>query len=431
MRILLFTPGTGHFFCGSCLRDNALAVALRERGHDAVLAPLYLPLYLEDAAPAAQSEPLHMGGINMYLQQVLPLTRHAPGPLAGLLDRPSLLRWASRRGNMTDASGLGPMTLSMLRGEEGRQAHELDKLCEWAVGLERPDVVILANAMLLGIVHRLKERLDVPVICTLQGEQPFLDELQEPFRSQTWEAAAQRAREVEAFVAVSRHYGDLMTQRLDLAPERVHAVHNGIDLADYRAFEPAAPTVPTVGYLARMCADKGLDTLVEAFCRLAADDRLPGLRLRVAGVMLREDRGFVRGLRRRLDQAGLGERAEFLPNVDRADKLAFLRSLSVLSVPALYGESFGLYLLEALASGVPVVQPDHGVFPELLAATGGGDLCAAGDPADLARCLGELLADEPRRAELGRRGREAVFAGFGSEHMAAGVEEVCRMIAPA
>lgn len=426
MRFLIFIPGTGRSFCGSCLRDSALAAALLERGHDVVVAPLYLPLQLEDEV---SDEPVHMGGINLYLQQKMSLARHLPGALTRMLDRPGLLRWAARRGDMTDASGLGAMTVSMLRGEQGRQAHELERLCDWAATLERPDVVILANALLLGTARTLRARLDAPIACTLQGEPPFLDALAEPFREQAWAEATARAREVDAFLPVSRDHGEHMTRRLSLDPARVHPVHNGIDLTDFRDAAPAAPTQPTIGFLARLCADKGLDTLVEAFLLLVADGRFADLRLRAAGAVWPEDEAFLARLRARLDKAGVSGRVDLLPNLDRAAKLDFLRGLSVLSVPALYGESFGLYLLEAMAAGVPVVQPRHAAFPEVIEATGGGVLCEPGDPAALAAALSDLLADEPRRADLARAGREAVLAGFGAEHMAAGVEEVGRRLA--
>jgi glycosyltransferase involved in cell wall biosynthesis len=119
---------------------------------------------------------------------------------------------------------------------------------------------------------------------------------------------------------------------------------------------------------------------------------------------------------------------EIRPNLPAAEKRAFLQTLSVLSVPATYGEAFGLYVLEALASGVPVVQPRHGAFPELVEATGGGVLCAPDDPAALAAALEEVLGTPGRAAELGARGRAAVVARFDVEHMARGMLEVAGAI---
>ncbi|MEC7726012.1 MAG: glycosyltransferase family 4 protein, partial [Planctomycetota bacterium] len=154
-------------------------------------------------------------------------------------------------------------------------------------------------------------------------------------------------------------------------------------------------------------------------------------RLRIAGVMLREDEPFVDELRVRLRDAGCLEDVEFLPNLDRSQKIAFLASLTVLSVPARYGESFGLYLLEAMATGVPVVQPRHAAFPELLAATGGGLLCEPEDPRALADGLAELLEDPAQAAALGAKGRDAVRAKFTSRDMAGNVAELCRELVTA
>ena len=220
MRILQLTPGTGTFLCGSCLRDNTLVRALRARGHGASIAPLYLPFALEEPGDQAD-EQVHMGGINMYLQQQVRWLRFLPRWLHDRLDSPRLLRWAAGRSNMTDAPGLGPMTVSMLRGEEGRQRAEVKRLGEWAGGLERPDVVILSNAMLIGLARQLKSVLGCPVLVTLQGEAPFLDSLDEKYRLLAWRTLADRAREVDGFLPVSRYTGDLMAERLGLNAERV------------------------------------------------------------------------------------------------------------------------------------------------------------------------------------------------------------------
>jgi glycosyltransferase involved in cell wall biosynthesis len=419
MKISLLVPGTGSFYCGSCLRDGALARALAALGHAVEVVPLYLPLLLEE-----QDEPqgpVRMGGINLYLQQKLP----ALGALrwaTGWLDDPRLLRWAAARGDMTDASAHAAMALSMLRGEQGRQRREVERLARELARSGLPDVFLLSNAMLIGVARTLKARLGVPLVCTLQGEAPYLDSFPEPMRAEAWGALAERTGDIDAFIAVSHSYGEELLRRLSLDARRVHVVHNGIDLAGFGEHAPPPPTPPTVGYLARLCPDKGLHTLVEAFVRLSAGGRVKGARLRVAGALLERDAAWLAGLERRLGDAGVD--FEFRPNVGRARKLELLRSLHVLSVPATYGESFGLYVLEALASGVPVVEPRHGAFPELLEATGGGVLCEPDDPASLARELEALLLDPPRRAELGSRGRAAVRARFTSEHMARGVEQV-------
>lgn len=420
MRIVELTPGTGHFFCGSCLRDNILARALRARGHDAMVVPLYLPMVLEDDTPDPEPAVL-MGGINLYLQHLSGMFQKLPRGLRRVLDAPGLLRISSRLGNMTDASRLGAITLDTLRGDDGPIVRGVEELAEWLSTHERPDVVMLSNVMLIGVARRLRETLDCPILCTLQGEAPFLDSLPEPYREQAWAILRERIRDVDHVVAVSGWYRDHMADRLGLSRDAVQVAWNGVDVADLvPSAEP--PPHPTVGYLARLCDDKGLPTLVDAFVRVAAE--VPDARLHVAGVMLREDRPLVRACREKLAAAGLSDRAVIRTDIDRAEKVRLLQSLSVLSVPATYGESFGLYLIEALACGVPVVQPRHAAFPELIEATGGGVLCEPDDPEDLARAITGLLRDPERRRSLGGRGRDAVLAEFTAARMAERVEAV-------
>jgi len=429
MRVMLLTPGTGHFYCGSCLRDDMLGRALHKLGHEVSAMPLYLPMRLEREQ---LEQRVHMGGINVYLQQKTRLARYLPRFVANWLDRPGLLRWASRRGNMTNAQDLGAMTVSILRGECGRQALEIDKLIEWIATQPRPDVVIVSNAMLMGIVRRLRAALGVPIAVTLQGETPFLDMLRDVHAKAAWQALRERATEVDALIAVSQTYADEMQQRLAVRSNIVHVVHNGIDVDGLAkpasAVLPAARQPKTIGYLARMCRDKGLDTLVDAFLLLQQRGTVAGLRLRVAGVQLNEDRAYVRELQQRIAQHNCTNDVEFLPNIDRAAKVAFLHTLSVLSVPARYQESFGLYLLEAMAASVPVVQPRHAAFPEILAATGGGVLCEPDSPAALADALESVLTNEQLASELGQRGREAVTQKFTAEHMAQKVADICERL---
>jgi glycosyltransferase involved in cell wall biosynthesis len=268
----------------------------------------------------------------------------------------------------------------------------------------------------------------------LQGEHSLLDGLPEALRAQCWKLMAERAAEVELLVAPSCYFANLMQQRLGVSPQRLRVVHNGINLSGYRAeplarnapppplagTSPASPGTrpPVLGFFARMCKEKGLHTLVDAYIGLRQRGRVPGLKLRVGGSCGPMDAEFVKSLRRQLEAAGLLGDSEFRPNLDRASKLEFLRSLSVFSVPALYGEAFGLYVLEALAAGVPLVQPRSGAFPELIEATGGGVLCAPGDPQALAEAVEGLLLDPARARALAETGQRAVFEKFSAEAMA-------------
>jgi len=417
MRILQLTPGTGNYYCGSCLRDNSLVRALRARGHDVLMVPLYLP-HMTDEPSEAAGTPIFLSGISVFLEQKYPVFRHMPDWLNRFFSSPSLLRLAAGMAGMTSARDLGESAVSMLQGVESRQADEVERLIAWLRTQPRPDVISLSNSLLSGLARRLKDEFRVPVVCTLQGEDSFLDGLPEPYRQQSWDLLARRCADIDHFVAVSHYHGELMRRRLGIKTERVTVVHPGIAVEE---FTPAVaqPDPPVIGYLARMHPGKGLGTLVSAFLQLG----IPGVRLRIAGAMTGQDKCFVRSLQQRLPRD-----VEFLPNLDRQAKCDFLRGLTVLSVPATYGEALGLYVLEAWATGVPVVQPRHGAFPELVEKTGGGLLCVPDDPAALAAALRQLLVDPTAAHRMGEAGCQAVHADFSVEAMTLKIETMLHQV---
>ncbi|SPE61415.1 Glycosyl transferase group 1 [Verrucomicrobia bacterium] len=400
VRILVLTPGTGNFYCGSCLRDNSLVHGLRAKGHEVLMVPLYLPL-VTDEPPENEDAPIFLGGISMFLEQRLPVFRHIPEWLNRILSSPVLLRLAANLAGMTSARQLGQATVAMLQGKPDRQAQEVERLVAWLRSQRPPDVICLSNSLLGGLTRRLKEEFNVPVVCSLQGEDSFLDALPEPYRGQSWDLLAERCAEVDHFIAVSQYFGQSMRRRVGLPADKVTVVYPGIAVGD---FKPASAPIdpPVLAYLARIHPAKGLETLVAAYVKLKQSNCVPGLRLRVAGAMAGKDSQFADSMKRRLSP--FLHEVEFLPNLNRARKLEFLRGATVFSVPATYGEAFGLYVLEACASGVPVVQPDHAAFPELLAHTGGGLLCEPNNPTALAQAIQQLLLDPTEARRLGQVG---------------------------
>jgi glycosyltransferase involved in cell wall biosynthesis len=417
MKVFLLTPGTGSYHCGVCMRDNALARELHRQGHDAVMLPMYLPLTLDESA-ASPDTPIFFGGINVYLQQKFALFRHTPRWLDSLLNHRWLLRKvAGSAASQTGGAGVGELTHSMLLGEDGKQAKELEGLIAWMEQHGKPDAVWLSTALLVGLARRIRETLSIPVLGSLQGEDSFLDGLDEPWRTRCWETLACRSADVSAFVAPSQYYGELMANRMNLAPDQVHAIPNGIDFADFTP--PASPpSPPCIGYLARMIAGKGLGTVVDAFILLKKRGRFPAARLLIAGAMTAGDQAYADSLRGKLSSAGLAGDVEFHPNVSREEKAAFLRRCTLLSVPATYGEAFGLYIPEAWASGVPVVQPDCAAFPELIAATGAGKLFEPSNTESLVEQWESLLLEPELALALGRKGREAVEQHYSVAAMA-------------
>lgn len=414
MKIVHLTPGTGNFHCGSCLRDNHLVKALRRMGHEVVMVPLYLPLVTDDE-PASGSAPVQVGGINLYLRQKLAIFRFFPRALLRILDRPGVLRAAADRASMTSAKELGAMTVETLKGPHGKQAEDWQRLVDWIGQEGKPDLISLSNGLLNGLAPAIKKTLGVPVLCSLQGEDSFLDTLPEPWKTEAWNAFRGNNRDVDCYLATSDYYRGVMRGRLELPEEKIVTVRNGMD---FKGYEPAAaePEVPVIGFLARLCFGKGLATLVDSFLLLAP--RMPEARLSLAGTTTVADAPLIATLKQKLAAAGLTDRVEWRENLSFEEKIRHLQSLTVLSVPATYGEAFGLYVIEALACGVPVVEPEHAGLAEVVRATGGGMLCAPDDPEALASALEAILRDGAGRRALAAAGRAAVLTDFTADRMA-------------
>jgi glycosyltransferase involved in cell wall biosynthesis len=401
------------------MRDNALARALHRSGHEVTIAPMYLPLILDETAhEGLEDVPVFFGGINVYLQQKLALFRRTPAFVERWLDSRRLLRWAARHSHMTSARDHGEMALEMLEIRTSRFRKEWEKLLDWLAQSQKPDVVCLSNALLAGLIVDLRERLGAPVVVSFQGEDSFLDSLPEPYRTRCWSAMARGLGGAAALIAPSRFYADFMQARLGAVADAIEVVPNGIDLDGFDP-APAPPANPTIGYLARMSREKGLEQLVDAFLILAGEPGDTTTRLVIAGARTAGDRPLINELERRIAAAGLASRVEWAPNLTREQKIAFFRGITLFSVPAVYSEAFGLYLIEAMACGVPVVQPESAAFPELIASTGGGICVAPRDPAALARGWRQLLADPAARAALGHAARLGVERHYSATTMCA------------
>ncbi|HEX7859699.1 MAG TPA: glycosyltransferase family 4 protein [Verrucomicrobiae bacterium] len=427
MRIIQITPGAGGMYCGNCFRDNALVAEFRKQGHEVLMIPLYLPMTLDEENQST-GIPVFFSGINVYLEQKLPLLGKMPGWLHKQFASPGLLKWAAGRAAKTRASDLGDMTLSMIRGEEGNQVREIEELVTYLRQHQVPDVISLSNALLVGMARKIKRALSVPVVCMLQGEDSFLDGLPDSFRQKTWETLAERCREIDLFISPSKYFAEVMGPRLKIPAEKMVIVHNGINLDGFAAENPA-PNPPVLGFFARMCREKGLDTVAEAFILLKKRDRVKNLKLHVGGAMGPSDEALVNELKLRLQGNGVLGDVTFFSNLTREQKQQFFRRISVMSVPAMYSEAFGLYLLEAWAAGVPVVQPPAAAFPELVEATGGGLIARSATPEALADGIEEVLSDEQRRIAMGRSARKAMEERFTSAAMARNMAEAFGRVA--
>jgi glycosyltransferase involved in cell wall biosynthesis len=429
MRIAYITAGAAGMFCGSCIHDNTLASALIAAGHDALLIPTYTPIRTDEAD--VSQERVFFGGINVYLQEKFSLFRHTPWFLDRLLDSRRLLRWVSRFAERTKYSELGDLTLSILKGEHGHQRKESDKLLAWLKEEIRPEIVVLTNVLLSGLVPEIKRELGVPVLGTLQGDDIFLEALPESYRERAIGLIRTNCERMEGYIATSAYYAEFMSVYLGTPRERIHVVYPGLDLRGHGGPRTNVRERPfTIGYFARICPEKGFHLLAEAFRLLHKEPGAPPARLRVSGWLGENNREYFHAVRNQLTDAGLANHFDHAESPNHVTKVNFLQSLDVLSVPTTYREPKGLYLLEALANGVPVVQPRHGSFPELIGATGGGLLVNPDDPLDLARGLRRLADDTALRELLGRAGQEAVRQRFHAAAMAENTIEVFRKYLP-
>ncbi len=409
MKILSLTAGAGGMYCGSCLRDNALAAELLARGHDVTLVPLYTPLLTDE--PNVTRPQVLFGGISVYLQQHFALFRKMPRLVDRWLDSPWLIKAFADRSVSTDPRLLGGLTISMLEGADGLLRKEFDKLLEWTAGEPPPDIVNLTNSMLIALARPMAEAFGRPVCCTLQGEDLFLDGLIEPYRTRARELIRQQIQYVDRFVAVSDYYARFMARYLQIPADRVSVVPLGINTPGFER-RSTSDGVFRVGYFARVAPEKGLHVLADAFQRLRQRTGGARIRLEVAGYLAPAHRTYLADIERSLRRAGLGGDFAYRGALDRDGKLAFLRNLDVLSVPATYDEPKGIFLLEAMASGVPVVQPRRGGFTEIVERTGGGLLVEPDNVESLTEGLHRLWTDPALRGTLARQGYDGVRAQY-------------------
>ena len=394
-------------------------------GHDVLLVPTYTPILTDEQN--ISSDHLFYGGLNVYLQQQSALFRWLPKWADQFLSSPKLVGWVASRAMGTSASNLGGLTVSMLKGKNGRQKKEVERLCDWLQTQNR-EVVVFSNLLIAGCISELKDKIHCPVVVILQGDDIFYDNLESPFREQAMVELKRLAQDVDLFIVHTEAYGRRMGDMLQIDASKFAVSPLSIDASDFIAphFSPAEASVssrpPTIGYLARLAPEKGLHILVDAFIQL--HDRLPDARLEIAGWLGGQHAAYWQEQQDKLQNAGLADRWKYHGSVDRVGKLDFLRSIDVLSVPTPYQEPKGLFVLEGLAAGVPYVQPSHGSFPEIHRRLGGGHLVAPESASELAARLEEMLADRETLRQLGQQGRQRLLEDATTAHEAQRFEEI-------
>jgi glycosyltransferase involved in cell wall biosynthesis len=411
MKITYIVPGFGNkFYCGNCLRDITLSKAIKNIGHDLTVVPMYLPNSIDNFSNN-DNIPVFYGAVNIYLKQNYKLFRKIPKWLYSFLNSPFVLNYASRKSGSTRAEGLEEMTISMLKGEDGLQKEELDQLIYFLKNIGKPDVVHISNALLMGVAAKIKKEVNVPVICTLQDEDVWIDAMPDSYKLKLWNLMGKKAEDVDIFISVSHFFKNVMQKKMNIPTGKIHVVYPGIDSNLYNYNLPAL-NPPAIGYLSRLNEENGLGVLVEAFIKFKKNKGFENSKLILSGGKTSDDNKFINKQVKLLLKNNVNMDVEFIDDFRTSSLSAFLKKISILSVPVLRGEAFGLYQLEALASGIPTVQPELGAFPELADITNGGVTYSPNTSDALCEKWIEILSDVKRLNEMSVNGRKSVIEKF-------------------
>jgi glycosyltransferase involved in cell wall biosynthesis len=419
------------------MHDNALAKALIAQGHECLLLPIYTPIRTDE--PSVGSEQVFFGGINVFLQQKMPLLGRLPRPMLKWLDAPWLIRAATRRAGSTNPALLGDLTISMLRGTEGRQAGEVRRLVRWLADDLKPDAIIMTNLLIGGCIPEIRQAMDTKILVWLQGDDIFLDHLLPRHREQAIALMRETAAQVDGCLVNSRFYAKKMGDLLEIPESKRHILPLAIPtgpfdqplVASTRAQTSETAKGPVrIGYFARLAPEKGFHFLVDAFIELSRQIGPGNATLHYGGWLGENNREYFRLTQKRLTDAGLGRYHTHHGSPDLAEKVALMRQFDLFSVPTDYEEPKGLFVLESLASGVPVIQPSHGAFPELLASTGGGVLFEPRNAGLLAQGIQALVTNPAELQRLSVEGHGGIRARHTIEHQARGIESILQMSTP-
>ena len=417
MNIIQIIPGSGgSFYCGNCLRDSKYVDALRNLGHQVVKIPMYLPLFADEHD--ISDIPIFYGAISTYLKQVYPIFRKAPRWFDTLLNSKPMMKMAASMAGSTRAKGLEDMTISMLLGEQGEQKEELDNMVNWIAEHCKPDVIHISNALLLGLAKRIKEKVGVPVVCSLQDEDVWVDAMQPQFQQKIWDLMNERSADVDALVAVSNYFAGAMKERMNLTDEKMHTFYLGVDADDY-PYIPVKEKPRNVGYISRMCHKDGFDIVVDAFIHLKKQAGFEDVKLIATGGLTGDDKKFLKKQKQKIKDNKMENDFEIIEEFEGDARHNFFKKVSMVSVPVRIGEAFGMYLLESMASGVPVVQPALGAFPEIVEISGGGVTYSPNTPENLSKAWAELLNNPEKLEKLSIDGLKGTKEKFNIHNHAA------------
>jgi glycosyltransferase involved in cell wall biosynthesis len=428
MKIAFLVTGSGgSFYCSNCYRDMLYFRAVKmAQGVTASAIPLYLPpekIYSESGFDPN----VFFGAISLYIREKVHFLEQMPSFMDKLLDSPPLLKFAAKRAGTTRTEGLEDITLNMINGDHTSREKEVERLVKYLVSTGKPDVIHLSNALIIGLARQIKKLLDVKIVCSLQNEDDWINEMAEPFQSQAWKMIADESVNIDGFISPSRYYKDFFVEKTGVSGKNIFMVPSGIDLQAVSETTKTNPE-PAIGFFSRISFHNGFDKLADAFIALKKMKEFREITLHVCGGYTSDDKPFIKEQIKKIRESGFKSSVKIYPEFIGSSKQNFLNSIDILSVPVRKYDAYGLYILESNAAGIPVVLPATGAFPEILEMTGGGVLYSPDSVDALVQNLIKLLSDKPGLKELGRLGKNAVNEKLSFEMMAAGLKHVYEII---
>jgi glycosyltransferase involved in cell wall biosynthesis len=425
--VYLITGSGGSFYCGNCYRDMIYLRAIRKvPGINATAIPLYLPPDITHIESGLDKN-VFFGAISMYLREKVPFFKNMPSFMEKLVDSPRMLRMASRRAGTTRTEGLEDMTLNMINGENAFPKKEFQRLIKYLIKDGKPDVIHLSNALIIGLAHQLKKELNVKIICSLLNEDDWIDEMVEPFQTKAWKSISAEAHNIDAFITPSNYYKELFISKTGISGRNFNVVPLGLDTSDLNITEKK-DNYPAIGYFCRINSQNGFDKLIDAFIVLKSADNSSGLTLHVSGGYSGDDKPFITDQIRKIKAKGLKSFIRIYPEFHGNSKNEFFSNIDVMSVPVRKHDGYGLYILEANAAGIPVIQPATGAFPEIIERTHGGIIYSPDNVEELSANILKLLKDRDLRLKLGKEGKENVLKELSLEKMSEGLSDVYKSV---
>jgi glycosyltransferase involved in cell wall biosynthesis len=421
--VYLITGSGGSFYCGNCYRDMLYIKAIRKvPGIKANAIPLYLPPDTS-GLDADFDKNVFFGAISMYLREKVPFLRNMPASLDKIFNATPMLKMAARQAGTTRTEGLENLTLNMIRGDNSLRENEVDRLVTYLLNDSKPDAIHLSNALIIGLASQLKKRLKCKIICSLQNEDDWINEMVEPYQSQAWKMIAEETVHVDAFISPSNYYKDLFISKTGVQGNNIYVVPSGIESPSEYNLRKTDHS-PALGYYCRINSQNGFDKIVDAFIDIKLSDRIKGLTLHVSGGYTGDDQPFINKQLKKLKKLGFMNSVKIYDEFQGPSKEEFFSSIDIMSVPVRKYDAYGLYILEANAAGVAVVQPATGAFPEILEKTGGGILYSPDNKRELVSAIIKLFDDKTLMQNLSDTGRKNVKEELTLGRMSVGLSKV-------